>query len=124
MTSILQGIEGAINSAMPGRIYVLNPANTNEDLSERWDDPANYAAFIEGTTHLCTVWKQLTAATEMQKSATILEDLVGEPTKEAIKKQARALQAARSATVLKSASAGAISTTVGSSIRPNTFHGD
>jgi hypothetical protein len=123
MTTILKGIEEAINTAMPSRIYVLNPANTNEDLSERWDDPASYAAFIEGITHLCTVWKQLTSATEMQKSTNILEGLVGEPTKEAVKKQARALQAARSATVLKSASAGAISTTVGNSIRPNTFHG-
>jgi len=124
MTTILTEIEGAINTAMPGRIYVLNPANPSEDLSERWDDPASYAAFIEGISQLCSVWKQLTSASEMQKSASILEILVGEPTKEAVKKQARAFQAARSAALLKTASAGVISTTVGTSIRPNTFHGD
>jgi hypothetical protein len=124
MSSILDGIEGAVNAAMPGRIYVLNPANQAEDLSERWDDPANYAAFVEGMADLCSGWKQLIAASEMQKSTSILEGLVGEPTREAVKKQARALQAARTATTLRTASAGAISTTVGTPIRPNTFHGD
>jgi hypothetical protein len=124
MTAILSGIEAAIKVSAPGRIYVFNPANPDEDLSERWDDPEHYAAFVEGITHLCSVWEQLIASPALQKSVDILEALVGEPTKEAFKKQARDFQAARNASVLKSVSAGAISATVGNPIRQNTFHGN
>jgi hypothetical protein len=124
MTTILDGIEGAINAAMPERIYVLNPANTEEDLSERWDDAKQYAAFVEGIADLRATWKRLTADQSLDKTVGILEGLAGEPTKEAFRKQARDLQAARSANLLKSAGAGAVSLGSGASIRPNTFHGE
>jgi Second Messenger Oligonucleotide or Dinucleotide Synthetase domain len=124
MTTILEGIEGAVNAAMPGRIYVLNPANTDEDLSERWDDPTQYAAFIEGIRALRAAWNRLTLDQTLEKSVGILEGLAGEPTKEAFRKQARDLQAARGADVLKTGSTGALSVMSGASVRPNTFHGE
>ncbi len=123
ITTILQDIEQAINAAMPGRIYVLNPANRGEDLSERWDDPSSYGAFIEGIAALKLLWKPVTSATSFQKSTELLESIVGEPSNEAFKKQARAVQAARGSSILKSASTGAITASTGHSIRPNTFHG-
>jgi len=124
MTTILERIEGAVNAAMPGRIYVLNPANTDEDLSERWDDPTQYAAFIEGIRALRAAWNRLTLDQTLEKSVGILEGLAGEPTKEAFRKQARDLQAARDANFLKTGSAGALSVMSGASVRPNTFHGE
>jgi hypothetical protein len=124
ITTILADIAAAINAAKPNRVYVLNPANPDEDLSERWDDPASYAAFVEGITYICSAWKQVTSASVLQKGTDILEELVGEPMKEAFKKQARDLQAARNSAALKTVGAGAISTMVGNPIRPNTFHGD
>lgn len=124
MTTILDRIQGAINAAMPERIYVLNPANTEEDLSERWDDSKQYAAFVEGIEDLRAAWQRLTMDQSLEKSVGILEGLAGEPTKEAFRKQARDLQAARNANVLKAGSAGTISVAAGASIRPNTFHGE
>jgi hypothetical protein len=124
MTTILDRVENAINSAMPERIYVLNPANLEEDLSERWDDQEQYAAFVEGIASLRTTWKRLTADQSLEKSFGVLEELAGEPTKEAFRKQARDLNAARGSDAVKVRSAGAISIVSGGSIRPNTFHGE
>jgi len=124
MTTILDSIEEAISAAMPGRIYVLNPANSDEDLSERWNDPKQYAAFIEGMKDLKVAWNRLTIDQTFEKSVGILEGLAGEPTKEAFRKQARDLQAARNASLLKSRRAGAISALSGASVRTNTFHGE
>ena len=104
---ILNGMEVAINAAM-----------------SVGDDPKQYAAFVEGIGNLQATWKRLTADQDLEKSVGILEELAAEPIEGSVRKQARDLQVARSANVLKSGSAGAISLVSRMSIRPNTFHGE
>jgi len=46
LASIAEGINGSIPSQ--GRLVVTNPANAEEDLSDRWKDPIVYEAFLHG----------------------------------------------------------------------------
>jgi hypothetical protein len=113
-----------IESSKP-RLYVLNPANPLEDLSERWDDPERYAAFVAGMHELHRDWAQAVAAVGVHNAAKKLEGLFGEPVKTAVAKQARQIQAMREQSALRVAPAGLITTAsaIGVPMRANTFHG-
>jgi len=124
MTSVLNNFVSLVASSNP-RIYVPNPANEKEDLSERWNEPAQYRAFVDGVRELHKRWNEVLAATGIQNVSNHLEQLFGEPVKLAIKKQARALQDLREKSSLSVTSAGLLTSApaVGVPVRPNTFHG-
>jgi hypothetical protein len=107
------------------RLYVLNPANPEEDLSERWDDPVHYQAFVAGIKELHQHWSRALTLVGMQNVSTALEGLFGEPVRLAITKQADRLHELRAKSALRVAPSGIITTAtaLGAVMRPNTFHG-
>lgn len=124
MTAILENFILLIARGKP-RIYVPNPANPKEDLSERWDDPAQYHAFVDGISDLQKRWSAALIATGIQSVSNHLEQIFGEPVTAALKKQAKALQELREKSSLRVARAGLLTSApaVGIPVRPNTFHG-
>jgi hypothetical protein len=124
MTSVLNNFVSLIASSNP-RVYVLNPANPQEDLSERWDDAAQYRAFLDGIRELHMRWNEVLATSGIQNVSNQLEHLFGEPVKVAVKNQARTLQDLREKSSLRVAQAGLLTSApaIGVPVRPNTFHG-
>jgi hypothetical protein len=123
MTSVISSLVYLVDHSNP-RAYVLNPANPKEDLSERWDDAAQYRAFADGVRELHKRWNEALAATGIQNVSNQLEQLFGEPVKSAIKKQARTLQDLREKSLLRIASVGLLTSAPAAvPVRPNTFHG-
>jgi hypothetical protein len=124
LTSVLDNFVSLIASSKP-RVYVLNPANPKEDLSERWDDAAQYRTFVDGIGELHERWNKVLAASGIQNVSNELEALFGEPVTAAIKKQARALQELREKSSLRVAQVGLLTSVpaIGVPVRPNTFHG-
>lgn len=124
LTSVLNNFVSLIASSAP-RVYVLNPANPKEDLSERWDDAAQYRAFIDGIRELRDRWNKALATSGIQNVSNQLEQIFGEPVRAAVKKQARELQDLREKSCLRVAQAGLLTSvpTSGVRVRPNTFHG-
>jgi hypothetical protein len=125
MDGILTGVLSIIGRFSP-RIHVLNPANPQEDLSERWDNLATYHAFAEGIRELHIEWKKVLASRGIQNTSQLLENLFGSPVQMAVTKQARLLQEMREKSMLRVGAAGLIT---GSPIaripmRSNTFHGE
>jgi hypothetical protein len=126
ISSILAGIITRMETAQESgnRLRVPNPANPNEDLSERWNQnqPA-YRAFGSFIRDFQVRWSRL-LATERNVNAE-LEELFGEPVKTVLKKQAKKLQEDRLASRLGVSGTGLI--TVATSARvpipQNTFHG-
>lgn len=127
LSNVLMRIVGEVNAAEKSgkRIIVLNPSNTAEDLSERWNaNDGSYDAFKNGIRDLHQSWNSSIA-----KGGDVSDGLLklfGEPVKAAFVKQARRLQEARRRGDLGVKSSGVI-TSAGSAaniIRPNTFYGE
>jgi hypothetical protein len=126
INSILAGIISRIETAQKSgnRLRVPNPANPNEDLSERWNqNPPAYRAFESFIRDFHLSWSRLLATG--RNVNTELEELFGEPVKTVLKKQAKKLQEERLAGRLGVSGTGLI--TVATSARipipQNTFHG-
>ncbi|HEX3125822.1 MAG TPA: nucleotidyltransferase [Thermoanaerobaculia bacterium] len=126
----LRSIVRSINEAIPavGRLKVCNPANPFEDLSERWDnDPEAYRAFVGAMQDLEGRIIDLESARGIADGAKRLEALFGERVaKEAVVRQAKALEEARRSSSLGVTRAGALTAipSVGSTpVRTNTFYG-
>src|SRR5690606_10313428 len=63
------------------RLMILNPVNTKEDFSDKWDDdkePELYKHFKEFITHLDTQWQSLERNNGVVEEANILKGLFGE----------------------------------------------
>jgi hypothetical protein len=127
----LMGILDGVISALPtnGRLYVYNPSNPKEDLSERWDrHPEAYRAFVSGIMTLRSQWEKLNEQRGIAQVAVFLERLFGESiAKGVIADQAKSIEAARSAGRLAVASSSGgivgVSTSNATLIRRNTFYG-
>jgi hypothetical protein len=124
LTSALNSFLSQIASSAP-RVYVLNPANPKEDLSERWNDAAQYRSFVDGIRELHEGWNKALAATGIQNVSNNLEHVFGDPVRTAVKQQARAFQELREKSALRVATTGLLTpaATIGVAVRPNTFHG-
>lgn len=129
MGNILDETAKAARSANP-RLVVLNPSNSDEDLSERWDsNPNAYLQFVSGMSEFDAQWKALDQVRGIDKIARILERMFGEEiAKRVIEKQTRDIEASRTRNELGIKKASGIITGLGSAaverIRPNTFYGD
>jgi hypothetical protein len=128
MGNVLDETAKAARSAHP-RLVVLNPSNSGEDLSERWDsNPSAYRQFVSGITEFDAQWKALEQVRGIDKIARMLERLFGEEiTIRVIEKQTRDIEASRSRNELGIKKASGIITGLGGAsverIRPNTFYG-
>jgi hypothetical protein len=128
LKEILQGISGAI----PGtgkRLLVLNPTNTDEDLSEKWDEkPALYFEFVRWTKEFVRLWNEFQATNGIHNVRKALVAMFGEDVTEyAINEQAEFLEKARKERLLGiTQNTGVITSTssIGAiTIRKNTFYG-
>lgn len=112
-----------------GRLYVLNPMNSLEDLSERWDRNLHaYQAFVLGLRELERDLESLRMAKGVGDSTEILQRLFGELVPTLITEQARDIEEARRANRLgvSTSGLGALATSAGSGVIPiprNTFYG-
>lgn len=129
-SAALAGVIDGVLRMIAGRTdppEVRNPANPGELLSEQWRErPETFHLFLRNLGDLKLRWDQaLTASGPAQ--AAILEDLFGEQTKQAYKKQSEKVSAARDAGLLRAATGtGILTSTAHRSVpvRRNTFYGD
>jgi hypothetical protein len=121
ITGILDGILRDIVSCATGkRLIVFNPANPEEDLSERWNDLRSYKAFIEGIKQLQCDWQALCSTSGIDNICTILKTLFGEqPTNEVFAERARLYENNR-----KSGNVAVITGAGSITVRPHTFFGN
>jgi hypothetical protein len=107
------------------RVIVLNPTNPKEDLSERWDEhPERYAAFKAGIRELQQRWSALLS--KKGNVSTDLENLFGEPVKQAYTKQGQRVQIDRLKGALGITGTGLIvpATSNIPAVPRNTFYGE
>lgn len=126
LSEIVAGIRRDIAMAN-GRLLIFNPANTTEELSERWkNDPELYEEFVEWVKQFDQIWMEINQSIGLQKISKLLGQMFGEEiTEYAIKEQAEFVEAARKKRILRATPAGLIVTkeNAGKTILPNTFYG-
>jgi hypothetical protein len=123
ISGILDKLVAFIEVSKP-RIVVFNPANPREDLSECWDDPAQYGAFVLGIRDLHVKWTKVMTTIGIPNVAGALEALFGDPVPVAVRKQADAIQELRRNARLHATPTGmmSIAPAIGTAMRSNTFH--
>lgn len=106
------------------RIFVINPSNSQEDLSERWNGNRDaYEAFKAGMRRFSMDWgRVLSGGRDTNRR---LEELFGEPVSKAVVRQAQRLQEKRKENELGVLSSGIITLVSAgtTAMRANTFHG-
>lgn len=131
-TEALVSVARRILDSIPsvGRLYVYNPTNHEEDLSEKWGtEPRTYDAFVSGIQVLNSQLIALLQAEPLHAQSKVLERMFGEEVTSPVfqeyaqsMKDARddgKLSARRHSGVLTSAAVmGAVP------VRPHTFYGD
>lgn len=127
--NILTAIDGQIRANYPGRLTVLNPQNTAEDLSERWgSDPALYREFTKFVRDFSASWTTLMGTRGIHRVSQQLETLFGEElAKVVIEKQTQDVELARSQRglgVLKNSGIITGATSASVAIPRNTFYGE
>lgn len=126
LLEVLDGIVGRLDAAhaQGRRLSVLNPVHLEEDFSERWDScPAAYLAFNDGIRKFTEAWRAV--CTTQVNPGKLAKGVFGQVIDEAILREARAMQAARSNSLLGVAATGRI-VPVAASVAPmihNTNHG-
>jgi hypothetical protein len=111
-----------------GRLIVVNPSHPQEELSERWKDPAKYLAFVSGLKIFKKKLIDLATAEDMGRQSLLLQDLFGDSvTKAAFADQGRSIQQVRDSRKLGIARAASgvvnLSSTVSTPVPRNTFYG-
>ena len=125
----IDGILRGIWTMIPekGRLVVLNPTNTKEDFSERWeDDPAAYRDFIAWLAEFTQDWRELPSLQGPKLQAKLLHMFGEKPTEFAYAEYGEALRKARNTGGLGiSRAAGLVTVTqpAAAAVRPHTFHG-
>jgi SMODS domain-containing protein len=128
MRDILSGICGQILSNRP-RLVVLNPKNSDEDLSECWDSkPGTYGEFVSGIGEFNAQWTALLQTRGIHNVARLLERFFGEElARGAVAKQTQDIETLRGRNELGMKKASGIMTGLASSsvvaIKPHTFYG-
>jgi len=76
MENILEKILNSI--PVQGRLIVRNPTNTEEDFSEKWNEPRRYALFLDMVRTMLAAWRNLRLARGMPNVVNILKRMFGE----------------------------------------------
>lgn len=111
------------------RLYVFNPSNPEEDLSERWDKcPEAYVAFCEAMRRWQRAWNALLELRGVDRVVAELERMFGPaPVKKAIDEQIKSLEDSRRQGRLGVGRTGLVTTSVSAVHTPipkNTFYGE
>lgn len=112
-----------------GRLVVLNPTNTDEDLSERWDDDmASYFKFVKWINEFNKIWDVINKSRGIPNITKILKEMFGEQvTDEALKEQEIIIKKAREEKLLGiTTGTGILSSTSKTNsipVKKNTFYG-
>lgn len=128
-TAILDRIVTALDDVPTGdRIYVINPSNPKEDLSERWDQNVEaFREFDRSMRELRDEWHDLLGRRGVDQHSALAELLGERAVKSALVEQGKALAGARAVGgVSVERGTGALTTVTGSSVVPvprHTFHG-
>lgn len=133
--TVYQAVDGILArwqtliDATPGILTVRNPSNTDEVLSERWNqNPRLYTEFKGWVREMRRQWSELQSVISNKRVNELLENMFGDkPTKSAIEAQAMAINEARGSKDLAVTSTGLL-TTLGQAasvvpVRANTFYG-
>jgi hypothetical protein len=121
----------AILDSLPasGRLIVVNPSHPQEELSERWKEPANYLAFMSGLKVFKKKLTDLANTEDMGRQSALLQDMFGDSvTKAAFAEQGGSIQKVRDAQSMGiTRAAGGIvslSSIASTPVPRNTFYGD
>lgn len=112
------------------RIKVLNPVNSDEDFTDKWEnEPRYYQAFKAFCEHLYEQWQELKKENGVISEGRILKGLFGDdPYSKAQTSQADIIEKARNTNQLginrKTGIMGSIGGAATSPVRSNTFFGD
>jgi len=126
LVQVLSGISNMVPSS--GRLYVWNPSNLTEDLSEKWDSlPEHYTGFLKWLQGFSREWSALQETRGIQNVVWLLGEMFGESvTGIALAEQQEYIEKSRrsgrlgvnpSGVILAGVSAGIIS------VPQNTFYG-
>jgi hypothetical protein len=112
-----------------GRLIVVNPSHPQEELSERWKDPAAYLAFVSGLKAFKKKLIDLATAEDLGRQSALLQELFGDSvTKAAFAEQGRSIQKVRDSQNMGITGAASgivsLSSTVSTPVPRNTFYGD
>ncbi|MEK6336949.1 MAG: nucleotidyltransferase [Acidobacteriota bacterium] len=130
MAHVLRGICALIPNVADGRLQVLNPTNSGEDLSERWDDdPEAYLGFVSWINAFAKTWNDLLNVHGIQNAKIVLEKMFGERVaRTAVEEHIKAFEAPRqSGGLAVERGSGLIvpaATASATAISRNTFYGD
>jgi hypothetical protein len=128
VNNIINTIRTHVNQPK-GRLKILNPVNSEEDFTDKWDDePEYYEVFKKFASHLYNEWQKLKMQQGVLNEGVILKGLFGNDifTKaqtsqsmliEELRKS-KSLAAARNTGILSSVSSAAAAT-----VKSNTFFG-
>jgi hypothetical protein len=128
-TGLLEVLDGIVERldathARGRRLQVLNPVHPEEDFSERWDScPGAYLAFNDGIRKFANAWREVCQS--RNNPGNLAKAVFGRVIDEAILREAEALQADRSNSLLGISSTGRI-VPVAVAVTPmirNTNHG-
>lgn len=112
-----------------GRLKILNPVNTDEDFTDKWDkEPEYYEAFKRFANHLYNEWQKLKMQHGILTEGNIMKGLFGEDVfSKAQTNQAAMIEQLRESKALgASRSTGVLSSTTSlgaTTIKKNTFFG-
>ncbi|HHY68152.1 MAG TPA: nucleotidyltransferase [Alicyclobacillus sp.] len=130
---VLSGILREIEEAkyLGSRVYVCNPSNPREDLSEKWDShPERYEAFVQFIQDFQKEWESVVRIRGLANLAAALSRMFGEKvTREALKGQADFVEKLRKSVQLGIFNeTGVLSLDLGATnvtpIKRNTFYGE
>ncbi len=132
--SIFETIDNIINRIraefqFPQRLKILNPVNSEEDFTDKWDsEPQYYEAFQKFVIHLYNEWQKLKEGNGVIKEAKIFKGLFGDSLVESVQlRQSNKVGGTRDTGGLGiSRDTGIISSSLSSKNQPvkkNTFFG-
>jgi hypothetical protein len=111
-----------------GRLVVRNPANSEEDLSDRWNEPRAYIAFVHGMRVLYNELQEIRLAANVVDASRRIKRLFGEDvTVRVFDEQMAEAEPFRSSGRLLVTSAASLTTVPALArvpVQQNTFYGD
>jgi hypothetical protein len=128
INNIIATILSQVNKPI-GRLRILNPVNSEEDFTDKWDyEPKYYESFKKFANHLYIEWQKLKTQHGVLNEGKILKSLFGEDVFTKAQKsqsmlieklrKSKSLAAARNTGILSS-----INSAAASALKPNTFFG-
>lgn len=127
LAHILNGI--ILSIPEKGRLIVLNPTNTAEDFSEKWDaDIAAYYEFVQWIKKFNTAWAKINSTQGIPQVMKMLQEMFGESvTNDALREQTEFVNKARNdrllGTMVSTGGLTSVANPLSIPVKKNTFYG-